>query len=57
MTIELDNLKIENIMNKDGVMVYQVLDTDTNELLFIGSKLDYAEGFAKTHLNMLKEEA
>lgn len=55
--LELDNLRIEKIMNKDGVMVYQVTDTDTDKLLFVGSKLDYAENFAKTHLKMSKEEA
>jgi len=60
MAIELDNLKVEQVMNKDGDMVYQVFDMDIEEVLFIVGDFNKAMNFAETKLrfiNMTKEEA
>jgi len=59
MAIELDNLKVEQVMNKDGDMVYQVFDMDIEEVLFIVEDFNRAMNFAETKLrfiNMTKEE-
>jgi len=44
--IEIDNLKIENLMGSDGDMWHRVIELDTDEVLFVCKEFDYAENFA-----------
>ncbi len=60
MAMELDNLKVEKVMNKDGDMVYQVFDMDTEEVLFTNKDFNSAMNMAETTLmvqQINKEEA
>ena len=47
MAIELDNLKIEQLMGSDGDMWHSVIDTDNNKILKsfrdLESAINYAE--------------
>ena len=60
MAIELDNLKVEQVMNKDGDMVYQVFNMNTEEVLFTNKDFESAMNMAETTLmvqQIKKEEA
>lgn len=60
MAIELDNLKVEQVMNKDGDMVYHVFDTDIDEILFSANNFESAINFAENKqrsINYSKGEA
>ena len=60
MAIELDNLKVEQVMNKDGDMIYQVFNMNTEEVLFTNKDFESAMNMAKTTLmvqQIKKEEA
>jgi hypothetical protein len=50
MAIEVDNLKVEQVMNKDGDMVYQVFDMDIEEVLFTNKDFNSAMNMAETTL-------
>jgi len=60
MAIELDNLKIEQLMGSDGDMWHSVIDTDTDEILKSFKELESAMNYAELILmgqQIKKEEA